>query len=171
MRRPCDSPVQPTFLDCGQLFGPWEIWVSMSRLHDQLQSDLWFPRTCWLWRLPGGFGAPSFNDEVQSRAYHYLIQWPYTYDQCDVGTAPNQTLQGLPEAALTGGDPAQGGSLSFLPGQKLSRCTCSGESHPGPVHKDGSLVGRSAPEIDVFEATVTLNHLGRQMNILMVALD
>ncbi|KAF7784634.1 hypothetical protein Agabi119p4_799 [Agaricus bisporus var. burnettii] len=80
--------------------------------------------------------------------------WPYTYDQCDVGTAPNQTLQGLPEAALTGGDPAQGGSLSFLPGQKLSRCTCSGESHPGPVHKDGSLVGRSAPEIDVFEATI-----------------
>jgi beta-glucan synthesis-associated protein KRE6 len=29
-----------------------------------------------------------------------------------------------------------------------------GESHPGPKHDDGTYVGRSAPEIDVFEATV-----------------
>ena len=43
---------------------------------------------------------------------------------------------------------------SYLGGQRLSRCTCPGESHPGPVHEDGSLVGRSAPEIDVFEAQV-----------------
>jgi len=35
-----------------------------------------------------------------------------------------------------------------------ARCTCPGESHPGPVHPDGSYVGRAAPEIDVFEATV-----------------
>lgn len=45
--------------------------------------------------------------------------------------------------------------LSYLPGQKLSRCTCAGESHPGPVHSDGTFVGRAAPEIDVFEAQVT----------------
>lgn len=44
--------------------------------------------------------------------------------------------------------------LSYLPGQRLSRCTCSGESHPGPVHEDGTYVGRSAPEIDMFEAQV-----------------
>lgn len=44
--------------------------------------------------------------------------------------------------------------LSFLPGQKLSRCTCPGESHPGPIHKDKSYVGRSAPEIDIIEAQV-----------------
>ncbi len=44
--------------------------------------------------------------------------------------------------------------LSFLPGQKLSRCTCPGESHPGPMHADGTFVGRAAPEIDVFEAQV-----------------
>lgn len=44
--------------------------------------------------------------------------------------------------------------MSFLPGQRLSRCTCQGESHPGPVHSDGTYVGRSAPEIDVFEAQV-----------------
>ena len=33
-------------------------------------------------------------------------------------------------------------------------CTCPGESHPGPMRSDGSYVGRSAPEIDIFEATV-----------------
>jgi len=33
-------------------------------------------------------------------------------------------------------------------------CTCPGESHPGPIRADGSYVGRSAPEIDVFEALV-----------------
>ncbi|KIK05421.1 glycoside hydrolase family 16 protein [Laccaria amethystina LaAM-08-1] len=81
--------------------------------------------------------------------------WPYSYDACDVGTAPNQTLNGLPLAALTSGDQTYfGGSLSYLPGQKLSRCTCPGESHPGPTHSDGTFVGRSAPEIDVFEAAV-----------------
>ncbi|KAJ7267489.1 glycoside hydrolase family 16 protein [Mycena rebaudengoi] len=82
--------------------------------------------------------------------------WPYTYDACDVGTLPNQTRNGLPESARTSGDPKEPalGALSFQPGQRLSRCTCPGESHPGPVHKDGSYVGRSAPEIDIFEAQV-----------------
>lgn len=47
------------------------------------------------------------------------------------------------------------GHLSYLPGQRLSRCTCPGESHPGPVHEDGEYVGRSGPEIDVFEAQVS----------------
>lgn len=46
------------------------------------------------------------------------------------------------------------GALSYLPGQRLSRCTCEGESHPGPKHKDGTFVGRAAPEIDIFEAQV-----------------
>lgn len=62
-------------------------------------------------------------------------------------------------AALIDGDQAYGGALSYLPGQRLSRCTCSGESHPGPKHDDGTYVGRSAPEIDVFEAQVG-GHLG-----------
>ncbi|KAK0461996.1 beta-glucan synthesis-associated [Desarmillaria tabescens] len=74
--------------------------------------------------------------------------WPYTYDSCDVGTAPNQTIDGLPAAAADY-------TLSYLPGQRLSRCTCDGESHPGPKHSDGTYVGRSAPEIDVFEALVS----------------
>ena len=82
--------------------------------------------------------------------------WPYSYDSCDVGTVPNQTLNGLPEAAANTGQGAWDGHLSYLPGQRLSRCTCDGESHPGPKHSDGTFVGRSAPEIDVFEAQVRI---------------
>ncbi|KAJ7438652.1 beta-glucan synthesis-associated protein [Mycena galericulata] len=82
--------------------------------------------------------------------------WPYVYDSCDVGTVANQTLSGGPAAALTSGASGKPyfGELSYLPGQRLSRCTCPGESHPGPVHKDGTYVGRSAPEIDIFEAQI-----------------
>ncbi|KAL0569232.1 hypothetical protein V5O48_012732 [Marasmius crinis-equi] len=36
-------------------------------------------------------------------------------------------------------------------------CTCPGEPHPGPIHSDGSYVGRSAPEIDMIEAQVGSN--------------
>ncbi|KAF9026905.1 glycoside hydrolase family 16 protein [Hymenopellis radicata] len=75
--------------------------------------------------------------------------WPYTYDACDVGTVSNQTLEGKPLMAK---------DLSYLPGQRLSRCTCPGESHPGPMHSDGTFVGRAAPEIDVFEAQVAGQH-------------
>jgi beta-glucanase (GH16 family) len=84
-----------------------------------------------------------------------LLQWPYSYDACDVGTAPNQTRDGLPIAATVNGDKHRGGVLSYLPGQRLSRCTCQGESHPGPVHQDGTYVGRAAPEIDLFEAQIS----------------
>ncbi|TFK84551.1 glycoside hydrolase family 16 protein [Polyporus arcularius HHB13444] len=80
--------------------------------------------------------------------------WPYTYDACDVGTAPNQTLNGLPVAALTDNDQYNDGALSYQPGQRLSRCTCPGESHPGPQHENGDYVGRGAPEIDMFEAQI-----------------
>jgi len=38
--------------------------------------------------------------------------------------------------------------LSWLPGQKLSACTCPGEDHPGPTNSKG----RGAPEVDIFEA-------------------
>lgn len=85
--------------------------------------------------------------------------WPYTYDTCDVGTVANQTINGQPAAATVDGDHKRGGILSYLPGQKLSRCTCGGEDHPGPTHTDGTFVGRSAPEIDVFEAQVNRNNL------------
>ncbi|KAJ7658250.1 beta-glucan synthesis-associated protein-domain-containing protein [Mycena polygramma] len=73
--------------------------------------------------------------------------WPYVYDACDVGTTPNQTLNGGPQAALDSGSTDYGGTgeLSYLPGQRLSRC---------PIHADGTCVGRSAPEIDIFEAQI-----------------
>ncbi|KAG0703970.1 glycoside hydrolase family 16 protein, partial [Suillus ampliporus] len=61
----------------------------------------------------------------------------------------------LPSAALTGNG-YDGSMLSYLPGQRLSRCTCKGESHLGPVHLDGTYIGQSVPEIDVFESQVIL---------------
>ncbi|TFK37537.1 glycoside hydrolase family 16 protein [Crucibulum laeve] len=102
-----------------------------------------------VWAM-GNLGRAGFGGSVEGL-------WPYTYDACDVGTLPNQTYPGtsLPVDAMTGGDPEHDGELSFLPGQRLSACTCPGESHPGPMRKDGSYVGRSAPEIDVLEAIVT----------------
>ncbi|KAI0316625.1 beta-glucan synthesis-associated [Amylostereum chailletii] len=83
--------------------------------------------------------------------------WPYSYDSCDYGAIANQTKDGLPAAAFEvgKGDQYHDDKLSFLPGQRLSRCTCAGESHPGPTHSDGSYVGRASPEIDVFEAAAT----------------
>ena len=56
--------------------------------------------------------------------------WPYSYDSCDVGTLPNQTYLasqgGGPLAAETTGRYVEdfGPYLSYLPGQRLSRCTC-----------------------------------------------
>ena len=60
----------------------------------------------------------------------------------------------ISHCTLYPGDKFNLGDFSHLPGQWLSRCTCPGEEHPEPAHDDGTLVGRSAPEIDVFEAAV-----------------
>ncbi|TFK20343.1 glycoside hydrolase family 16 protein [Coprinopsis marcescibilis] len=97
-----------------------------------------------IWTM-GNLGRAGYGATLEG-------MWPYTYDTCDVGTAPNQTLNGLPYAATVEGDWAYDYALSYLPGQKLSRCTCDGEDHPGPKHPDGTYVGRSSPEIDMFEA-------------------
>lgn len=94
--------------------------------------------------------------------------WPYSYDKCDVGTLPNQTTwDGKPVVAQKGGSVSfnkkhHANVLSFLPGQRLSRCTCPEDDHPGPMMLDGSYRGRSAPEIDVFEAQ---GGRGRQMEV------
>ncbi|KAG8956785.1 hypothetical protein FRC04_000263 [Tulasnella sp. 424] len=81
--------------------------------------------------------------------------WPYTYNSCDVGTLPNQTFpNGTPVENTVDNDPANLGALSYLPGQRLSACTCAGEDHPGPKNADGSFVGRGVPEIDILEATI-----------------
>jgi beta-glucanase (GH16 family) len=83
--------------------------------------------------------------------------WPYSYDECDYGTVANQSINGVPAANFLkgAGDKYNDGWLSFQSGQRLSRCTCKGESHPGPMHADGTYVGRSSPEIDIFEALAT----------------
>ncbi|KAI1791121.1 beta-glucan synthesis-associated protein [Ganoderma leucocontextum] len=86
--------------------------------------------------------------------------WPYTYDACDIGTVADQLVDGQPVQATVGNDEENDGALSRLPGQRLSRCTCPGESHPGPVHDNGEYVGRSAPEIDMFEAQIGGSTLG-----------
>ncbi|KAJ6481911.1 beta-glucan synthesis-associated protein [Mycena sanguinolenta] len=103
-----------------------------------------------VWTM-GNLGRAGYGASLEG-------MWPYVYDACDVGTLPNQTYtkngQPGPPAALTSGagdaNTPPFGELSYLPGQRLSRCTCAGESHPGPIHaSDGSYVGRSAPEIDI----------------------
>ncbi|CUA66683.1 Beta-glucan synthesis-associated protein KRE6 [Rhizoctonia solani] len=87
--------------------------------------------------------------------------WPYTYDTCDVGTLANQSFTDTtPPGAHKDGDPGKNGELSYLPGQRLSACTCKGESHPGPKRADGTFVGRAAPEIDMFEAQVSGDYVG-----------
>ncbi|KAJ6499293.1 beta-glucan synthesis-associated [Mycena sanguinolenta] len=109
-----------------------------------------------VWSM-GNLGRAGYGASLEG-------MWPYSYDDCDVGTAPNQTLNGAPQAATVNGDAGHGGALSWLPGQRLSRCTCPGENHPGPTHEDGTFVGRSAPEIDVFEAQIQQNGLIPQVS-------
>ncbi|KEP51650.1 glycoside hydrolase family 16 protein [Rhizoctonia solani 123E] len=100
-----------------------------------------------VWTM-GNLGRAGYGASVDG-------MWPYSYDTCDVGTLPNQTRpDGTPINATINGDPGKEGVLSYLPGQRLSSCTCAGESHPGPKRPDGTFVGRSAPEIDVIEAQV-----------------
>ena len=78
-----------------------------------------------LWTL-GNLARPGFAATTDG-------MWPYSYDDvCDAGIMANQSS-------------ADG--ISWLPGMKLPACSCSGEDHPSPGKS------RSAPEIDVLEAT------------------
>ncbi|KAB5591406.1 Glycoside hydrolase family 16 protein [Ceratobasidium theobromae] len=127
-----------------------------------------------IWTM-GNLGRAGYGASLEGT-------WPYTYkwvfcqldmsgahlrcgSSCDLGTLANQTdpKTNLPAAAHVGGVSSAKGEMSYLPGQRLSACTCPSESdgsdgqkmvHPGPKNSDGSYVGRSAPEIDVFEAQV-----------------
>jgi hypothetical protein len=74
---------------------------------------------------------------------------------------------GLPEIATTSGPQAYDYALSYLPGQRLSRCTCPNDSsHPGPVLPNGTFVGRAAPEIDMFEALVRVHAQSSRLGYL-----
>lgn len=105
------------------------------------------------WTL-GNLGRAGYGSTLEGT-------WPYSYDVCDVGTLPNQTfVNGTPTSDQIGGavgfNKKHGyNSLSFLAGQKLSACTCPDDDHPGPLYSNGTRRGRSAPEIDVFEAQST----------------
>jgi len=75
----------------------------------------------------GNLGRPGYAATTDG-------MWPYSYhDQCDVGISANQSSND---------------GISYLPGMRLPACTCSGEDHPSPGKS------RSAPEIDVIEASV-----------------
>ncbi|KAI7956976.1 hypothetical protein MJO28_004071 [Puccinia striiformis f. sp. tritici] len=122
------------------------IEASISLPGDPKAGGFW--PACW---TMGNLGRAGYGASLDGT-------WPYSYDTCDIGTLPNQTdpKTGGPIAAKTMGDPYHDNVLSYLPGQRFSRCTCprnSGKNyHPGPKHPDGTWVGRSAPEIDILEA-------------------
>lgn len=78
-----------------------------------------------LWTM-GNLGRPGFLATTEG-------VWPYTYDSCDAGVTANQSS---PDG------------ISFLPGQKLNLCVCSGGDHPNIG------TGRGAPEIDIIEGEV-----------------
>ncbi|KAF8188985.1 beta-glucan synthesis-associated [Pholiota molesta] len=92
----------------------------------------------------GNLGRPGYGAATDG-------MWPYTYDSCDVGTFPNQTLKdGSGPAAALHSDQSRAKNnfeLSWLSGQRVSACTCPGGDHPGP----SVTRGRGAPEIDIFE--------------------
>ncbi|KAK4685409.1 beta-glucan synthesis-associated protein KRE6, partial [Tremellales sp. Uapishka_1] len=111
-----------------------------------------------VWTM-GNLGRPGYGASTDGT-------WPYTYDSCDIGTLKNQTTgDGTgPAATLTTG--SNDGPLSYLPGQRMSACTCAGEDHAGP----NVGTGRSVPEIDALEAQVDINNqLGQVSQSFQVA--
>ncbi|KAI7955156.1 hypothetical protein MJO28_005556 [Puccinia striiformis f. sp. tritici] len=96
-----------------------------------------------IWTM-GNLARPGFGATTDGT-------WPFSYDSCDVGAMPNQThpKTGAPGSTVL---TSEVGDLSWQPGQKLSRCTCAAEDHPGPKMSDGTYKGRSSPEIDMVEA-------------------
>ncbi|KAG5646529.1 hypothetical protein DXG03_003296 [Asterophora parasitica] len=106
------------------------------------------PRVPGLW--PGAWSMGNLGRAGYGATTEGM--WPYSYDTCDLGTFPNQTAaDGTPIAAATGG--MGNGPLSYLPGQRLSACTCPGSDHPGPKVSNG----RGVPEIDILEAQIDVS--------------
>lgn len=120
-------------------------------------------------RLPGAANVPGLwpaiwmNGNLGRAGYGATLEglWPYSYSACDAATLANQTdpVTMQPDIRTLGNcmynRKHSSKNLSFLPGQRLSACTCPGEDHPDPVLPDGSFRGRMAPEIDLFEAQST----------------
>ncbi|BGP42589.1 hypothetical protein JCM10449v2_006601 [Rhodotorula kratochvilovae] len=91
------------------------------------------------WNM-GNLGRAGYGASLEG-------MWPYSYDFCDIGTLANQTdpETGGPECTLTKGDQYNNDVMSYLIGQRLSRCTCPNEDHPGPII-DGEYLGRSVSQ-------------------------
>ncbi|KAJ9113432.1 beta-glucan synthesis-associated protein [Naganishia cerealis] len=81
-----------------------------------------------LWTM-GNLGRPGYMATTDG-------VWPYTYEACDAGITANQSS---PDG------------ISYLPGQRLPLCACSGLDHPNVG------TGRGAPEIDALEAEYASN--------------
>lgn len=139
--------------------------VSLCLLNDSCAIHLTFstgPRwlRCHHRRFVLSLFTPLPHPHLLTPPSHHTGMWPYSYDTCDLGTFPNQTNPDgtTPAAALTGS--TWGTELSYLPGQRTSACTCSGEDHPGPSNSRG----RSAPEIDIIEAQIDVDVMRGQVS-------
>ncbi|KAJ9651911.1 beta-glucan synthesis-associated protein [Neophaeococcomyces mojaviensis] len=112
--------------------GMIQTWNKLCMKGGRLESSLSLPGRgdtvgFWpgLWTL-GNLGRPGYAATTEG-------MWPYSYDDvCDAGITPNQSSSD---------------GINWLPGMRLPACTCKGEDHPTPGKS------RSAPEIDVIEAT------------------
>ena len=75
----------------------------------------------------GNLGRPGYAATTDG-------MWPFSYDDvCDPGITANQSSND---------------GISYQPGMRLPACSCKDEDHPTPGKS------RSAPELDVLEATV-----------------
>ncbi|KAG7100302.1 hypothetical protein E1B28_002077 [Marasmius oreades] len=99
----------------------------------------------------GNLGRPGYRATTDA-------MWPYSYDECDLGTFPNQTEKGTTGLLLKDNAwPQFDSKLSVLNGQRLSACTCPNSDHPGPFGKfdqsdtNPRYRGRGVPEIDILE--------------------
>ncbi|KAM0751136.1 beta-glucan synthesis-associated [Meredithblackwellia eburnea MCA 4105] len=139
----------------GYLGGMIQSWNKFCFTGGRIEVAISLPGTAFIsgfwpaaW-LMGNLGRPGYGSTTEGN-------WPYAYDTCDLGTLPNQTdSSGLPAIEATSGLSSYDYKLSYLPGQRLSRCTCPGENHPGPTYANGTFPGRAASEIDLFEATAS----------------
>lgn len=125
-----------------------EVKVSLPGTHD---SPGYWPG---VWTM-GNLGRAGYGATTEGT-------WPYSYDSCDTGAMANQSD---PDNGYDTSEAGPNGhELSWLPGQRLSACTCKGEDHPGPSGGSGGggYVGRAAPEIDILEAQIDVSNMHGQ---------
>ena len=109
-------------------------WIILSIRDDsKLESNVFYSgKLEFLAKLPGYGNITGFWPGLWSMGnlgrpgYLALTEgvWPYTYDSCDAGITPNQSS---PDG------------ISYLPGQRLNKCTCPGEAHPNRGVGRGAL--------------------------------